>query len=290
MYAGGLRWTSFFLLNWLALGCILGCWFDQAVGLMNRVGIVLCYLFVCVGIFQWATVAFGKCFFDFWFCASPCQRDRGCPGILLSPCVVCSSSSVRFERGRPQSKLFGVARWPAHVAGKVDFSLGVCNVNGIYDKASCLDSLNVDLLAISETHLSEGGVRSFRNILKLQAPGCGWFKHGKPVLPRGQVSDVGLWAGVGILSRWPTHGLPHAWDPLLYNTGRICITSTFVHGLWVSGCVIYGPPTGQTHSNAKVKTNALIRAGLERVLQLSGPRFLGGDFNHDLASLEVWKK
>jgi hypothetical protein len=59
----------------------------------------------------------------------------------------------------------------------------------------------------------------------------------------------------------------------------------FCQGIWVSGVVIYGTPTGGTHTRGKEVTNQLLELALDRVNQLSGPRFLAGDWNHDLDRL-----
>ena len=169
----------------------------------------------------------------------------------------------------------------------VRFELGVCNPNGIFDKGHFLADSEADIWAMSETHLSVQSLKMFRNMLRSQAPQFPWFVHGKPVLPRHQVSDVGLYAGVGVLSRWPTHPLPHDWDPLLFQTGRLCVVTSFVRSIWISGCVVYGTPCGPTHPQAKRTTESLLMAGFERVLQMSGPRYICGDFNHDHSKLEA---
>ena len=170
---------------------------------------------------------------------------------------------------------------------EVVFRLGTCNPNGISDKAHFFRDSEVDILGVTETHLTGRGLKVFRGLLKSAAPQFKWFAHGKCVLPRGQVSDTGMWSGVGVISQWPTHSLPHDWSPPVFETGRICVTSSFIHGLWISGCVVYGTPCGPTHPQAKGTTNALIREALRRVLQLSGPRYVCGDFNHDAAQLEA---
>lgn len=50
---------------------------------------------------------------------------------------------------------------------------------------------------------------------------------------------------------------------------------------------MYGPPTGPTHVNGRAVTDELLGLALERTLQLSGPRFIAGDFNHDLDRLST---
>ena len=176
---------------------------------------------------------------------------------------------------------------------EVTFQIGVCNVNGLADKAHYFADLQEDLWCVSETHLSLSGKRTFGRMMKRQAGHYPFMVFGHDVLPRSVVSDIGRWSGVGTVSRWPTHRLPHDWEPLLHSTGRINVSTSFIFGRWISGCVVYGTPVGPTHDNARQKTNGLIHAAVARVLQLSGPRYVGGDFNHDhdcLESVELLRK
>ena len=159
--------------------------------------------------------------------------------------------------------------------------------NGLFDKGHFLADSTVDLWAMSETHLSSKNLRVFRGLLRSQAGHYGWMADGKPVLPRHLTSEVGSYSGVAVISRWPTHVLPHDWSPLMYATGRLCAVTSFVHGLWISGCVVYGTPSGPTHPQARRTTESLVEAAFARVLQLSGPRYICGDFNHDHSKLEV---
>ena len=167
------------------------------------------------------------------------------------------------------------------------FRLGVCNANGVADKAHFFGDMHEDLWCISETHLTVVGRRTFGKMMQRHAPQYPSAVFGHDVLPRSEVSDIGRWSGVGVVSSWPTHRLPHDWSQALHSTGRLCVSTSFIHGHWISGCVVYGTPVGPTHGNAKHKTNCLLQAALARVLQLSGPRFIGGDFNHDHDSLEM---
>ena len=116
------------------------------------------------------------------------------------------------------------------------------------------------------------------------------LKHmvtGHPVPPRHTSSNLGQWSGTAVLSRFPVRALPHGFDSLTYESGRLCVASICVHGLWVHGAIIYGPPTGPTHPQAKAVTNHLLTLAFERISSLPGPRFLAGDWNHDLDRLDV---
>ena len=116
------------------------------------------------------------------------------------------------------------------VGARATFRFGVCNANGVSDKISELYGLDLDLLAVSETHLTDRGLRFFRSQLKVQAPSARWFVHGQPVCPRGVVSDTGKFSGVGLMSRWPAHSLPHDWEPVVYSTGRLHLPLFMVFG------------------------------------------------------------
>lgn len=110
-----------------------------------------------------------------------------------------------------------------------------------------------------------------------------WLVHGHEVQPRSQVSDVGKWAGVAAMSKWPTRALTHDWDPCMHATGRIVATTSYIAHTWVSGVTIYGTPVGPTHPGARETTEALIFAATRLVVQAVGCRFVAGDFNcnHD---------
>ncbi len=90
-----------------------------------------------------------------------------------------------------------------------------------------------------------------------------------------------------VISQWPTRSLPTGWSPALAASSRLVCSTTFLHGLWVSGVTIYGTPTGPTHPQAKATTNALLTAAISRVSQSHGPRYICGDWNHDVDSLEA---
>ena len=188
----------------------------------------------------------------------------------------------------------GEASVPGPGGGQVDhgfsFKIGVCNPNGLQDKASFFGDSIVDLWCVSETHLTSAGFKTFRQQLRRFAPSYGYSCFGHAVLPRTEVSDIGRWSGVGVVSSWPTHRLAHDWPESLYVTGRLCVTTSLVANQWITGCVVYGTPCGPTHPAARQTTEKLLDAAILRVLQTSGPRFVGGDFNHDHSSLQAIQK
>jgi len=182
----------------------------------------------------------------------------------------------------------GEARVPGPAADT--WSMGICNPSGLQGKHHVLSSIDADILAISETHLSKQARRnlelSFRS-MKTR------YKHvlaGAPVTPRSTSSDAGHWSGVAFTTSLPCRTLAVDWPPDLYETGRLQFGSFCTPASWVSGAVVYGYPEGKTHAQAFTRTEALLDFALHRLLQQPGPRFLAGDWNFDITALEVSHK
>ena len=162
-----------------------------------------------------------------------------------------------------------------------DWTLGTCNPGGMAGKQAILDLHPCDVWTVCETHLTSSAVKQVVKGLRNSNAAYSSFAHGYAVLPRSTASQVGNWAGVGVLSRFPTRLAPHDWPLDVYSTSRLCCASTFVHDFWLMGCVVYGTPYGATHARARDTTNLLLRHAIDRLLLTSGPRYLAGDFNHD---------
>ena len=168
-----------------------------------------------------------------------------------------------------------------------DWTLGLLNVNGASAKLGLFQDKTVDTWLLCETHLTAVGKRSFMASLRgLGSPYCN-LAHGSPVLPRSQASDVGQWTGVGALSCCPQRPLPHAWTETTFRSGRLVCVATLHSHVWVTGVVMYGPPGGPTHPRARETVDFLISQSLERLTEGTGPRYLAGDFNHDLDRLQM---
>ena len=165
------------------------------------------------------------------------------------------------------------------------WTIGTCNPAGLPHKAHLIGSSPVDLWLISETHLSYQGCQSFQNQLRAMDSHFRWLVPGKHVVPRSTTSDHGSWSGVAALSKHPTRRLPVAWSLGAFDTSRIVASTSHVAGLWISGCVVYGVPTGPTHPKAKRATDLILSEAVNHLKQMTGPRYLAGDFNHDLDDL-----
>ena len=168
--------------------------------------------------------------------------------------------------------------------GPPSWSVGVCNPAGVGGKAHLFDA-QADLWLICETHLTKAGERSFRKALCAARSDFRWFVPGAPVPPRSVASELGTWSGVGALSSWPTRAVPHAWPVSVFDSGRLQISCTYLHGFWLTSIVAYGFPTGPTHPQARQKTDALIASVCDRLEACKGPCIFGGDLNQDLDSL-----
>ena len=168
-----------------------------------------------------------------------------------------------------------------------EFRIGVANLNGLNNKAFGFADYSVDTWILSETHLTKGGIVTFQPNLRQAKTPYKSFIHGCPVAQRSLASDIGQWSGVGVLTSFPARRLPHSWPPVAYNSGRLLCSGFCAKGVWISGVTVYGTPTGPTHVNGREVTDELLSLALNRVLQLSGPRFIAGDFNHDLDRLNT---
>ena len=167
----------------------------------------------------------------------------------------------------------------------VTWTLGTCNPGGMAGKQAIFDLHPCDLWAICETHLTSNSVKQVLGGLRNAQCPYNSFVHGCSVLPRTTASEVGSWAGVGVLSKFPSRPAPHSWPLDVFSTSRIVAVSSFVHDFWVLGCVVYGTPYGATHVRARDTTNHLLRHAVDRLMLTSGPRYLAGDLNHDHAKL-----
>ena len=170
--------------------------------------------------------------------------------------------------------------------GPRSWQIGVCNPAGLNHKSHMFVDDPVDLWLVSETHLSADGHRSFVDGLRLHGAPYRWSVSGFPVKPRSTCSNHGQWSGVLALSSHPTRRLAHSWPQPLHETSRLVLSTTFCSGLWLQGVVAYCPPTGPTHPQAKQSANGLLHAAVHQLAQMDGPRYLAGDFNHDLQDLE----
>ena len=168
------------------------------------------------------------------------------------------------------------------------WTFGVCNPSGLPGKAVVLSTAVADITLASETHLSKEGQLQFQQHLQSVVPEFRHMVTGAPLAPRTTTSNVGGWAGVALISKFPSRSLPSPWPPELWETSRIAFCTSFVNNFWVSGCVAYGYPEGRLHPTAKVDTEAMLQFAFQRVAQMKGFRYLGGDLNYTEDQLQVF--
>ena len=170
------------------------------------------------------------------------------------------------------------------------WSMGTFNPSGLGGKQQVVSSYlnHGDLWAVSETHLTSQGMRSFQG-LKWSDSEFVYCVGGHPVPLRSHSCVTGSWNGVAVLSKFPTRAVPVPWSDQVFETSRAQITTTLCGDLWVTGGVLYGEPPGGTHPNAKDNTDVIALDIVTHLCQLSGLRFLAGDFNFEKGGLEVFQ-
>ena len=166
------------------------------------------------------------------------------------------------------------------------WSIGVCNPSGLMNKGHLLDS-KVDCWMVCETHLSQSSYHRFLSGLRAEGSNFKWCVPGAHVPCRSTISSIGAWSGVAVVSQWPARALPVDWPDAVHASSRLVCSTAFIHDVWVSGVTVYGTPTGPTHPNAKATTNRLLQHATFRIAQSHGPRFVAGDWNHDLDGLDA---
>ena len=169
------------------------------------------------------------------------------------------------------------------------WSLGVVNPSGLLGKSHILSTVPADVIAISETHLTTVSRQSFFRSLKSTGVGFSHLVSGSPMNPRSIVSDAGEWAGVAVVSKFPSRALPAPWPPDLFETGRIMFSATFLSNFWLNGGVLYGIPPGVTHPLAWERTMDMLDFAVNHLLcACVGPRFLSGDWNFEPHQIRAW--
>ncbi len=297
-----------FRLIWVSLCIVLGvslkhscghCWSEVAEHSSFCGGRHALGLFVCLG----AILGYACWLVDFVVCWRASLTGGS---VLVSPsnfgCRSCSggsrrdgSSHLRLPRSQFRLCFQLVLFWvlncrigEAAVPGpSVDvWKLGVCNPSGLMNKGHLLDP-QVDCWVACETHLSNVSYRIFRSGLVADGSAFRWMVPGAHVPCRSTVSSIGAWSGVAMISQWPARSLPFDWSPAVQASGRILCSTSFIHDMWVTGITVYGTPTGPTHPHARATTNQLLSHAVNRIAQSHGPRFVAGDWNHDLCSLDA---
>ena len=91
------------------------------------------------------------------------------------------------------------------------WSMGTFNPSGLGGKHQVISSYlnDCNLWAVTETHLTSQGMRSFRQGLKWSDSKFDYCIGGQPVPLRSHSCATGHWNGVAIISKSPNPGCPH---------------------------------------------------------------------------------
>jgi len=92
------------------------------------------------------------------------------------------------------------------------------------------------------------------------------------------------------MSDWTTRAVSCLWDNGEYNIGRAQVVQSFYGPFGILGATIYGWPKSPSWPNALRDTNIMMDNIVREVgLSRGGPRYIVGDFNHDLTLLRGWE-
>ena len=171
-----------------------------------------------------------------------------------------------------------------------DWTLGICNPSGLQGKYQLLQSIGADIIAVSETHLTAESRDKLRSSLHSHNEGYRALVTGAPLPPRSYASNAGSWAGVACVSKCPSRALDVPWPPDLFATSRIQFVSSFMDPCWISRCIIYGYPIGKKHWQAKTRTADILDFAFMHLSNVSGLKYLCGDFNFQMDDLDVFDR
>lgn len=168
--------------------------------------------------------------------------------------------------------------------------LGTFNPSGLNGKQQIIaEHLSYgDIWAITETHLSSRSMFAFRKGLKCSENPFSYIVGGHPVPPRPKSAHSGVWNGVACLSKHPTRAVPISWPCDVFESSRIQMTTTLIGDIWVTGMIAYGEPPGQSHPFARENTERLLQVAVENISNMPGLRYIAGDFNFELNTLDAY--
>ena len=173
------------------------------------------------------------------------------------------------------------------------FWIGTVNPSGMVGKERQLAELPAGIWGITETHLS--GVNQKAVIRKVQYEARVQGRDlqcvpGAPLPIRARSSSAGTWSGVLTLSDWTSKPVTCLWPNGEHTIGRVQVVQSFYGPFSLMGATMYGWPKSLTWPNALRDTNLLFDNLVQELgLSRGGPRYIVGDFNHDLDALRGWE-
>lgn len=166
-----------------------------------------------------------------------------------------------------------------------EWTVGTFNPNGLAHRADVVSSIPGDFWGVTETHLSGIGYQKFVRGLRCNKSNFIHVVPGKHCRLN-RSNEAGDFTGVAALSKWPRRALPHSIPPAIYDTSRVQVVRTCIHGLWITAGILYGTPKSTSHLHPKFHTEQHLETLIDRVAcQTVGPRIVMGDFNWEKSEL-----
>ena len=169
------------------------------------------------------------------------------------------------------------------------------NVAGLARREAQVRELPPGIWNLTETQLAAPGIRSFAGALKANAKQDQRslrFVHGAAAPPRTLGSSAGTWTGVAVMADFPLQENQVIWRGAEYVSARTLVTTSWAHGIAITGAVVYGAAQSPTWKEPKRLTSQLLETCTEEIfLGRKGPRYICGDFNAnrmDLAPTHEW--
>ena len=222
----------------------------------------------------------------------------GRPGVQGQPHkeADCQSPSLCYDLGFRQGHRYGEARHPGPDSEHGLFTISTPNPSGLRSKESLVADWGPGIHNFSETQLSVITQPSVARQLRFCAKQQGRQLRvhvGAPAPIRSGSRWAGTWTGVLVASDFPGRTVTTNWPNDILESGRLLPTYHDVHGVPLTGVVVYGYPSGTTFPKARAATDDLLaHVTRDIVLGRQGPRYVAGDFNHSAESLEelaLWK-
>ena len=148
-------------------------------------------------------------------------------------------------------------------------TMGTVNTAGLSRRVPLVLGLDCGLWALTETQLSESGIKSFKKELQFHAQGEGRnlrFSHGHAAPPRQLSSEAGTWTGVATVSDFPLQQRFVEWKGAEYLSGRLMFTSCQLPGVEVAGAVVYGAAQSPTWKKPLQLTASLLDTVTEELV------------------------
>ena len=173
--------------------------------------------------------------------------------------------------------------------------IGVCNPSGAIGKSDALLDLPKGIWNVAESHLAAPSMRALEGQLRHGAR----RDHrklrilmGSPAPLRTRSQSAGVWAESHAVGGHSGQSIHFQWPNQEHTLGRVMTAVFSVGPSLITGACVYGWPTSPTWSSAALATNTMLsRLTEEIVLNRTGYRFIGGDFNHDnLQEFHAWEQ